>query len=247
MPRRWAVAGIDLAWGERRPDGLCVLHGIGHRISGVSYSLTRGDEDLLANLNTRIAPADTALLCLDAPVVCPNRRGARPIDRLTHQLFHRVQAAAHPANRVLAARPLRVVRRLQRAGYAISTDWPATPRALIEVFPHPATVRWFQLDRTIKYKRGAVVARRREFARLQRLLRKWLAENVSALAEDRATIALLRTAWTKDHEDLTDALLCALVGWQWAVRGPRSVEILGDRRTGFIVVPATKQPGRSRN
>jgi predicted RNase H-like nuclease len=240
MPRRWAVAGIDLAWGERRPDGICVLHGTGRRISRVSYNLTRGDADLFAHLRVSIAPGETALLCLDAPVVCPNRTGARPVDRLTHQLFHRVQAAAHPANRALAARPLRVVRRLRRAGFVISTDWPATPRAFIEVFPHPATVRWFHLDRTIKYKRGPVAERRREFARLQRLLRAWLVERAPALAEDPATGALLRTVWTKDTEDMTDALLCALVGWQAAVHGPRSLEILGDLRTGFIVLPRTE-------
>ena len=247
MPRRWAVAGIDLAWGERRPDGLCLLHGAGKRVVNVSYALTHGDQALLEQLRRGLPAGDRTLLCLDAPVVCPNRRGARPVDRLTHRIFHRVQAAAHPANRVLAARPLRVVRRLQRAGYAVSTDWPTTPRAIIEVFPHPATVRWFHLDRTIKYKRGPVAARRREFARLQLLLRSWLAENLPVLAENPATIALLRTVWTKDTEDLTDALLCALVGWQWAVHGPRSLEILGDRRTGFIVVPQTNQPDRSRN
>jgi predicted RNase H-like nuclease len=242
-PRRWAVAGIDLAWGERRPDGICLLHGEGKRVASVSYALTRGDDALLTCLQDCLAAVTRTLLCLDAPVVCPNRRGARPVDRLTHRLFHRVQAAAHPANRDLAVRPLRVVRRLQRAGYDISTDWPAKPRAMIEVFPHPATVRWFGLDRTIKYKRGPVDARRREFARLQRLLRAWLADNVPDIAQDRATIALLRTRWTKDTEDLTDALLCAVIGWQWAVRGRRSLEVLGDLRTGFIVVPSAKQPG----
>jgi predicted RNase H-like nuclease len=240
MPRRWAVAGIDLAWGERRPDGSCLLCGRGKKVVSVSYSLTRGDDALLAHLGEHLPPRAAALLCLDAPVVCPNRRGARPVDRLTQRLFHRVQAAAHPANRVLAARPLRVVRRLQRAGFVISTDWTATPRALIEVFPHPATVRWFHLDRSVKYKRGPVAARRREFARLQRLLRAWMVERAPALAEDPATIALLRTAWTKDTEDMTDALLCALIGWQAAVHGSRSLEILGDLRTGFIVLPRTE-------
>ena len=243
MPRRWAVAGIDLAWGERRPDGICLLHGEGKRVVSVSYTLTRGDDALLAHLRDRLAAVNKTLLCLDAPVVCPNRRGARPVDRLTHRLFHRAQAAAHPANRGLAARPLRVVRHLRRAGYDISTAWPAMSRAMVEVFPHPATVRWFGLDRTIKYKRGPVAARRREFARLQRLLRAWLADHAPDIAQERATIALLRTPWTKDTEDLTDALLCALVGWQWAVHRRRSLEVLGDLRTGFIVIPSAKQPG----
>jgi predicted RNase H-like nuclease len=206
-------------------------------VVGLSHALTHGDDALLDYLHTHLAPDVRTLLCLDAPVVCPNRRGARPVDRLTHRIFHRVQAAAHPANRVLAARPLRVVRRLQRAGYDISTDWPATPRALVEVYPHPATVRWFGLDRTIKYKRGPVAARRRAFARLRSLLRRWLENCAPEIAQHRPTAALLRTPWTKNGEDMTDALLCAMIGWQWAVRGRRTLEILGDQRSGFIVVP----------
>lgn len=242
-PRRWVVAGIDLAWGEQRPDGLCLLRGEGRRVVAASHALTRGDAALLAWLREQAPPDEPILLCLDAPVVCPNRTGARPVDKLTHRLFHKVQAAAHPANRALCARPLRVVRRWQRAGFAVATDWPATRRALIEVFPHPATVRWFGLSRTIKYKRGPVAARRREFARLQRLLRGWLAAEAPEILRLRATAALLHTPWTKDVEDQTDALLCALVGRQGAVHGRRSLEILGDLRAGFIVLPEEKQPG----
>jgi len=242
-PRRWAVAGLDLAWGERRPDGLCLLQGAGRQVIDVRHALTRGDDALLDWLRHEAAPDAPLLLCLDAPVVCPNRTGARPVDRLTHRLFHHVQAAAHPANRTLCPRPLRVVRRLQRAGFVITTAWPTTTRVLVEVFPHPATVRWFGLSRTIKYKRGPVAARRREFARLQRLLRRWLGAHAAEILRPAATAGLLRTAWSKNIEDQTDALLCALVGWQWAVRGRRSLEILGDERTGFIVLPKEKQPG----
>lgn len=242
MPRRWAVAGLDLAWGERRPDGLCVLRGEGRRILHAEHGLTHGDEALLRWLQERVTKNCHALLCIDAPVVCPNRTGARPVDRLTHRLFQRVQAAAHPANRSLCARPLRVVRKLRRAGFSIATDWPATPRALVEVFPHPASVRWFDLARTIKYKRGPVAARRREFARLQRLLRRKLAADAPFILERPEFAALLRAPWSKDTEDLTDALLCALVGYQWITEGRQSLEILGDERTGFIVVPQKNSP-----
>jgi predicted RNase H-like nuclease len=242
-PRRWAVVGLDLAWGENRPDGLCLLRGTGRRTTAVRHALTRGDAALVAWVREHVPPEIPALLCLDAPVVCPNRTGARPVDRLTHRLFHREQAAAHPANRARCGRPLRLVRCLQRAGFTVATDWPATRRAIIEVFPHPATVRWFGLRRTIKYKRGPVTARRAEFARLQRLLRRHLTGTAPSIARRTATAELLRAPWTKDTEDCTDALLCALVGRQWAVDGPSALEVLGDHRAGFIVVPRKKQPG----
>ena len=236
-PRRWAVVGIDLAWGERRPDGVCQITGHARGITQITHGLVRGDGELLGWLHDNL-PVDTpALLCLDAPVVCPNRKGSRPVDRLTHRLFHRAQAGAHPANRSLCVRPLRVATALQRAGFRIATDWPRTPRAAIEVYPHPATVRWFRLDRTLKYKRGPVAARRREFAHLQRLLRAWLKKHAPQVAEHGGTRELLGRVWTKDTEDQTDALLCALIGWQWITGGRCAMDILGDERTGFIVIP----------
>lgn len=234
---RWAVAGLDLAWGERRPDGVCLLRGRGRRVQEIDHALVQGDEAVLGWLRESTGLDEKILLCLDAPVVCPNRGGARPVDCLTHRLFHRVQAAAHPANRVLARRPLRLVRKLARAGYRIAIDWPQTRRAMMEVYPHPATVRWFGLDRTIKYKRGPVAARRRAFAQLQHLLRAWLGKEAPEILRHPPTAALLGARWTKDAEDLTDALLCALVGRQWALHGADAMEILGDRRRGFVVVP----------
>ena len=236
-PRRWAVVGIDLAWGERRPDGVCLLQGRGKRVTEIATGLVRGDKDLLGWLRSHVPEDETALLCLDAPVVCPNLRGARPVDRLTHRLFHREQAGAHPANRTRCARPLRVVAALQRAGFSVATNWPANTRAIVEVYPHPATVRWFGLRQTIKYKRGPVAARRREFARLQHHLRQWPDARAAGIAAHAEIAALLRLPWTKHDEDRTDALLCALVGWQWAVRGRDAMEILGDEETGFLVLP----------
>ncbi len=236
-PRHWAVVGVDLAWGERRPDGLCLLRGTQDKVEQVVHALTHGDDELRSWLYDNLPPKTPALLCLDAPVVCPNRTGSRPVDRLTHRLFHRMQAGAHPANRTRCARPLRLVAALRSSGFSIATDWPCTPRAMIEVYPHPAIVRWFGLDRTIKYKRGPVAARRHAFARLQRLLRTWLGRCAPEILRQAPTADLLRTAWTKDGEDMTDALLCALIGRQWAVEGKKTLDILGDTRRGFMVVP----------
>ena len=247
MPRRWTVAGIDLAWGERRPDGICLLRGDAGRVTDALVGLTSGDAELLEWLRQHLPQDQAALLCLDAPVVCPNKTGSRPVDRLTHRMFHREQAGAHPTNRTRCARPLRIVAALKREGFCIATNWPSKQRAMVEVYPHPATVRWFGLPRTIKYKRGPVTERRREFARLQRLLRAWLQLHAPEIAAQETIGRLLRARWTKDDEDRTDALLSALVGWQWATRGAAAVEILGDMRHGFIVLPAEKQPGRSHN
>ncbi|MFM1768979.1 MAG: hypothetical protein RJA22_1508 [Verrucomicrobiota bacterium] len=232
------IAGIDLAWGERNPDGVCVLEVNRRRARVVTTALTRGDADLLGFLAAQVGDGP-AFLAMDAPVVCPNRTGARPVDRLCHVHFGKFKAGAYPANLGVCARPPRIARHLMERNFTLGWDW-RSPRTLAEVYPHPAMVRLFGLEERIPYKRGPVPARRAAFRRLQRELRRCLARDFPRLELDAGTDALLGRPWTKDVEDQTDGLFCALIGyWHWLHRGRRT-QVLGDRETGFILVP---EPG----
>jgi predicted RNase H-like nuclease len=111
-----------------------------------------------------------------------------------------------------------------------------------EVFPHPALVRWSGRARIFKYKRGRVEQRREEFAALQHYLRGALDRDglfaevrLAPMVED-----LLRTPWSKAVEDQTDALVAGLVAWQMVRSAGRETEVLGDRETGFLVVPKAR-------
>jgi len=106
-----------------------------------------------------------------------------------------------------------------------------------EVYPHPAMVRLFELDKRIPYKRGPVHQRRLEFGRLQLLLRDCLRKRFPELKLDSGTEALLGTPWTKNIEDQTDAFFCALIGYWHSLYCGRRTEVLGDLATGFIIVP----------
>jgi predicted RNase H-like nuclease len=111
------------------------------------------------------------------------------------------------------------------------------PRLVAEVYPHPAMVRLFDLTERVPYKKGTVARRRREFRRLQKLIQVCLAEYFPKLELDEATEKLLAARWTKNIEDQTDGFFCALIGyWHWLHRGRRT-QVLGDRETGFIVIP----------
>jgi predicted RNase H-like nuclease len=88
-----SIAGVDLAWGDRRPDGVCVLEAN----RKCAWGLPLGDADLLAFLYQHFGGAH-AFIALDAPVVCRNLEGARPGDRLTHVRFGRFKAGSHPRN-----------------------------------------------------------------------------------------------------------------------------------------------------
>ena len=243
MPDRKAsrrFAGIDLAWGERNGDGLCLLEAGDGAVRIVETAHVFGDAALLDWLATRLPPAPVpAALLFDAPLVCPNATGSRPADRLTHTRFGRFHAGAHPANRALCPRPLRIAEAVvARLGFEIGWQRPRSARLAVEVFPHPAAVRWLRLERIVKYKRPPAASRRAEFARMQRLLAACLRERFSELEENACLADVLAAPWTKPAEDRLDAFLCALVGYHhWKHDGAKS-EVLGDLETGFIVVPA---------
>ncbi|MEM1060150.1 MAG: DUF429 domain-containing protein [Verrucomicrobiota bacterium] len=233
--------GIDLAWGERNPDGLAWLSTHTARppapVRAHETALAHGDDACLQWLRERLGPRDRALVLVDAPLVIPNRTGARPVDKLTHTLFRRQHAGCHPAYLDKCPRPPRLCRRLQEEGYDVGWRLTGPKRVVAEVYPHPAMVRLFGLPRILKYKRGPVTERRAEFARLQRLLRRCRREHFPDLELAPACRRLLRQPWTKPVEDQTDALFCALIGlWHWQHRG-RLTDILGDLKTGFILVP----------
>ncbi|MFH1066319.1 MAG: hypothetical protein V1746_00205, partial [bacterium] len=87
------------------------------------------------------------------------------------------------------------------------------------------------------YKKGRVREKRREFRRLQRCIRACLAERFSYLKIGKETKFLLCSTWNKEIEDRLDAFFCALIAlWHWKHRGRRS-EVIGDLRTGFILLP----------
>lgn len=234
------IVGLDLAWGERNGDGVCLLAATDTDARVLETAHVFGDAALLDWLSTRLPPAPApAMLLFDAPLLCPNATGSRPVDRLTHTLFGRFHAGAHPANAVRCPRPLRLAALVQeKLGFTVGWQNPRAARLAVETFPHPAMVRWLALARIVKYKRGPVVARRGEFARLQGLLRTCLSARFPGLAETPVLRETLSARWTKPAEDRLDAFVCALIGYQhWRDDGARS-QTIGDDRTGFILLPA---------
>ena len=241
------LLGLDLAWGERNPDGLCLVRATRSRAEILASGRSQGDDALLAWVRKALGPPSArrrAFAALDAPVVCPNLTGARPVDRLTHRLFARFHAGCYPANLGKCPRPARLAARLvAEEGFAVGWGLPPdVPRAAAEVYPHPALVRMLGLPRIIKYKKGPGDARRAEWQRLQRLLGAWLRREHPEFVRNADLRDLLGGTLTKDREDRLDAFVCALIAhWHWKHAGRRS-EVIGDLLTGFILLPAALSP-----
>ena len=238
------LVGIDLAWGEKKHDGVCFVEWDGKRGRVTGFSYPQGDRQLLAAMREKMRGQKSVFVTVDAPIVCPNRTGTRPVDRLTHRMFHREHAACHPANLMKCPRPPRIAGLLRKEGFRIGWEPAVGKQTVAEVYPHPAMVRMFGIPRIVKYKKGSVAERRKEFRRLQLLIRKCLKKKFPRLAIDTETKSLLTQRWSKSVEDRTDALFCALIGlWHWMHQGRKS-EVIGDRGTGFILLPENEKKDR---
>ena len=237
------IIGIDLAWGDKKSDGVCFVKTDKSSANVTGFAYPHGDEELLDVLKPHIETSPEVFITIDAPIICPNRAGTRPVDRLTHRMFHREHAACHPANSTKCPRPIRVLKKLGTLGATAGWQIQRGMKAVAEVYPHPAMVRLFKIPRIVKYKKGTVKQRKVEFNRLQKLLRKCLREYFPYLVLDSPTKKLLKSDWTKAIEDQTDALFCAMIGlWHWKHRGKKS-EIIGDLETGFILLPIDLRKG----
>jgi predicted RNase H-like nuclease len=113
------------------------------------------------------------------------------------------------------------------------------------VYPHPATVVLFELDKILKYKRGPFGDRRRDLLKLMTLIEglddatpRLRANRSVAWVELRKRIeAATRPVQLDRDEDPVDAVLCAYIGLYWYHR-PDDVTVYGDFENGYIVTPS---------
>ena len=251
------ILGVDLAWGDRNPDGAALIEMASDGVPMLSEVAELSGDDVLLDWIRRRVRDGPAVVAIDGPIVCPNPAGARPVDRETHRLFGWAHAGCYPANSARCPRPLRVGRCLEALGFRAddrleaprqTAETAAGPlRRQIEVFPHPAMIALFRLPRILKYKKGPAAIRRVELARFQSLLQTELprleppimfGDSIRDLF--RSDPACLAGSARKRREDLLDAIVCAVVGWHHWVNGGQESQVVGDRETGFIVVPRTR-------
>jgi predicted RNase H-like nuclease len=242
--------GLDLAWGERNRTGLAAIDERG----ALCEMRTVGTDDEIAEA---LRPYDDVLVGVDAPLIVRNETGTRACERDLNADFARFQAGCHPSNRSRpwfadGGRAWRLAILLD-----LATDPGSTARRrIIEVYPHPATVVLFGLDRTLKYKR-----RNRDLSTRRRAFTDLLGHLESLqLADPPLTLggnaAWLRTRRQVEHaqrhadldrlEDAVDAIICAYVAL-FAARRPELTSTYGSAADGYVVTPAlpTRQPPSS--
>ena len=231
--------GLDLAWGEKNNTGIAVVDSDGRLLHvGAGHD----DESIEAAVEPRVS--DDCLVAIDAPLIVRNSAGARPCETALNRDFHAFEAGAHPAN---TENPAFKSPRGARIASALTLDMnPASTstRRAIEVYPHPATVALFGLQKTLKYKKGTFEARQHELLHLMTLIegldkaspRLRVNHNVSWVELRKRVKAATRPVQLDRDEDPVDAVVCAYVAL-FSYHRPEDVTLYGDFATGYIVTP----------
>jgi predicted RNase H-like nuclease len=248
--------GLDLAWSARNLTGAAVVEG-DPAVGRLVASGLLGDDDQVVEFVLEHAGAGPAIVAIDAPLVVRNPTGRRRAEALIGAAFSRYEAGAHPANRARLAvdgvvRGEALVARLEghRFIHRAEVEAQAPVRQVIEVFPHPAMVSIFNLERTLKYKarpKRSHETRLAGFVALQEHLRSLRDADPALLDADQLLNRDLSSfnrsqmrdyrARLKDYEDRLDAVICAYVGqylWRWGMARAR---VFGDMQGGYITTP----------
>lgn len=231
--------GIDLGW-SANPSGLCCLELENGGLTLQDLRRERSIDQVLAWVD-QFAP-DSAIVAVDAPTIIPNQTGMRVPDRLAHKHFGRYHAGCYPANLGLAFadRTVGLGLSLEARGFEhapmIKAQHPG--RYQIEVFPHPAMVHLFGLNQILKYKKGTIAQRKPELEKLRQFILERLPQIEPKLKLDTLPAIPNKGTELKAVEDQFDSLICAYVAAYWWYWGAEKNLVLGDRASGYIVVPA---------
>ncbi len=239
--------GLDLAWGDIAWTGTAVMDDAGQLLR---VGRQRTDEDLVTALRSHLD--GSVLVAIDAPLIVTNRTGRRPCETQVSTTFGRFDAGAHSSNLSLPSfregpRGARVAALL---GLDVDPDFPpqVPVRRAIEVYPHPATVTLFGLDRIVPYKqkpgrspedrRAALLTLMSHIASLATAAPPLIVDGCDDWAVAHRGVSTAQThADLNRWEDAIDAVLCAYIGLHRWWHGDARNAVLGDVTTGYIVVP----------
>jgi len=242
--------GLDLAWKiNGNHSGIAVLAGYrrGVQLRAVSEDVT-SQAEVLEFIRTH-ASVHT-VLAVDCSLVVKNEAGQRPCETAVGSAFGRFHASCHTSNkgrRYWDTGP-NLVKALKRHDFihdfGLASAKGRSGRWIFEVYPHPAMVRVFGLDRIIKYKRVKVEEKRSGLAKLRGHLETLpgLESNTVLRELLGRDLGLLKGEGLKRYEDTLDAVFCAYLAWHCWRWGSERNEMYGTLDEGYIVVP--KAPGK---
>jgi predicted RNase H-like nuclease len=243
--------GIDMAWKiDGNHSGVAVMVCDGDRVELTCVSKDLNTLDGIVDFVRRNATLDS-VIAIDASLVVTNETGQRPCETLIGKTFGKYHASCHTSNlgRPYAGTGPRLLGELEKLGFRHDFDiHQAKLRSgkwVFEVYPHPAMVRLFGLDRIIPYKKGSVPEKRAGLQTLRGYLRM-LANGSRGLVMSatldgllKQNLAQIRGQELKKYEDTLDSVFCAYLAWHCWRWGQERNNMFGTLEHGYIVVPTS--------
>ena len=242
--------GIDLAWSPRNNSAVSVIDGNIRKGTLASYKAKLKSNKDITDYVVGILGGEKAWVAIDAPLVVPNLHGYRLADRLTTDLFRKYEAGTHPANRTHlkkygGLRGEDLAKMFEELGFRHNPYVkPKTEsNAVFEVYPHPAIVVFFSLDKTLKYKPRAnrdYAFRWNEFRKYQKHLSTLKSKKPPLEIPDdiiQTNVSKLKGKSLKEYEDLLDSIICSYIGYYYWFWGQEKCSVLGNMEKGYILTP----------
>jgi len=238
--------GVDFGWSSGA-SGLCCLEWSNNQLEIEDLTTILEIDRILTWIDRHAPIYSPALIAIDAPTIINNQTGMRLADKLTHKYFGRYHAGCYPANLGLKFAPRTIgfsqSLRERQFHHAPTIEPQKLGRYQIEVFPHPATINLFGLEKILKYKKGRLADRTQELNKLRGYIIDILPRleptlSLSTLDKIRAIAAKQTGKELKAIEDRLDSLLCAYVAAHWWYWGEAKNMVLGNLDEGFIVIPS---------
>lgn len=231
--------GVDLAWSDRNPSGVCALDDEGWIVDERELG---SDDEIVDWVAERLD--GPAVLAVDAPLLVPNPSGQRPGEAEVARVYGGRKAGPHPANRSLFLSRFGRIRgedlaaRFAALGFA--DPWSAGERTLLEVYPHPTLIEAFGLPERLLYKAKSGVGvdgRRVGLRNLARLLEGLAGADPPLRGSALDVPDAARGRRLKSIEDRLDARLCAWIAAVWNRDGERRVRLFGTVAEGHVAIP----------
>lgn len=235
------IVGVDLAWStEKNGSGLAFgdLDRDGLTVSEVIGGVVGLDQ--VQSLILESGPIRG--VAIDAPLIIENETGSRPCERALSDVYGSRWAGCHASNqaRYPDASSVRLSTWLASNGFR---HLDQENRWQIEVYPHPALIEIFGLEKRLAYKKGSTAQRRTGQTRLVELLLslstdKSLPMKICMTLANRFSsdyVNALPPGRLKENEDMLDAVVCCYIGARFALG--ITDQVFGDTSSGYIVVP----------
>lgn len=205
--------GVDLAWGENKPSGFCVLKHHNQKLELVELSLVFDIDTIISKIKNYFE--NDLYVGIDAPLEIPNEEGNREIEKAFNKDFAKYKISMLPVNRKIMGKyssPIRSEELFQKLeAYGFESDFK-TKKSVFEVYPHATIAVCFNNYQILPYKRK----KGRDKVFIQAKLKEYtgyLNKVVDAAYLQNSEIENFTLRKLKEHEDKLDAITSAYTLW----------------------------------